>query len=456
MHRPGPRRAPVAALILIGSLAVGCATYRTGLEPVLERLTKGDPSRALEALERSPRETDALYLLERATLLRAVGRLDESSRTFDDADRIAEDLYTRSLSNEAASLVTSDRVRPYRPASYERLLARFFQARNYADIGDREGALVEARRIERLLDELQDAAGGQVHPFVPAAYATAGLLHEAAGRGDDALRLYRRLYVDAVAAGAEITAIPSWLELRMRRLAAVEGVDLGEILGPPDSTGEGSAAPPYTLVVYFEDGLVPPREEVRLDVPILKSESGKDASFLGPVVGERVVCMRDGRCRYEPVEVAYWLSIAFPVYGQERIAPRSGWVECAGGRWAVDPVADVEGAAREQLARDTPSILARTAIRALLKYTTERQAEKTGGEIAGLIANIFGAATEQAETRTWLTLPRHISMAVIDLDAPVDACRLSWDDNGSVQEEELPVRRIGGTSFGMAGYRYWH
>ena len=118
----------LGAFSLLCALGVGCAVYRTGLGPVLDRLAQGDAEAALEQLERSPRENDALYQLDRGTLLREAGRLDESSRAFDDADRIAEDLYTRSVSNEAASLLTTDRVRPYRPAPHERLLARVYQA----------------------------------------------------------------------------------------------------------------------------------------------------------------------------------------------------------------------------------------------------------------------------------------------------------------------------------------
>ena len=78
-----------------------------------------------------------------------------------------------------------------------------------------------------------------------------------------------------------------------------------------------------------------------------------------------------------------------------------------------------------------------------------------GGEIAGLVANIFGAATEHAETRTWLTLPQQVSMAVIDVESPVESCRLRWNDGETIHEEEVPVRGIDGTNFGIAGYRRW-
>lgn len=207
----GRRRIAVTlgALLALGTLGgPACAPYRSGLEDVLAQLARGDAIAALASLERRPRENDALYQLERGLLLREAKRFDESGAAFADADRIAEDLFTRSVSNEVASLAVSDRVRPYRPAPYERLLARFYQARNYIDRNDLEGALVEARRIEQLLNEQQDAAGGEVPAWIPLLYLTAGIIQEAGGRPEEALRLYRRLYDDARRRGADLDALP--------------------------------------------------------------------------------------------------------------------------------------------------------------------------------------------------------------------------------------------------------
>jgi len=208
-------------------------------------------------------------------------------------------------------------------------------------------------------------------------------------------------------------------------------------------------------VVILEQGFVPPRQEVRIDVPILKTESGKDASSLGPVVGERVVCMRDGRCRYESTEIDYWLSIALPTCAPDRLRP--GWAQLRVGETEAgfQPVGNLSTEARAQLDRDMPSILARTAVRALLKYAAERQARKAGGEVGGIFANILGVASERAETRTWLTLPAEISMAVVDLQAPSDTVLVQCGDRGTDRPDAVPVAWIPGTNFGFASHRRW-
>ncbi len=111
--------------------------------------------------------------------------------------------------------------------------------------------------------------------------------------------------------------------------------------------------------------------------------------------------------------------------------------------------------ARAQLERDMASILPRTAVRALLKFAAQRQAKKAGGDVGGILANMLGAATERAETRTWLTLPRQISIAVIDLQSAADSIRVGWVDGSRIREEEVPLRRIEGTNFGFSGFRSW-
>lgn len=459
--RPGRSRPSCGAirstaLVVVGlSLVVGCASYHTGLEPVLERLSRGDAASALARLERSPREDDALYQLERGLLLRLVGRLGESCAAFDEADRITDDLYTRSVTNEFASLVTNDRVRPYRPAAYERLLSHFYQARNYLELRDMEGALVEARRMERLLDEFQDEWEGEVRVCMPAVTLLAGLLQEAGGHPEDALRLYRRGVLDAGHAAGGTRALPGWLPGRMRRLADAIGLD-PELLPPAETGRRLDTEGPFTVVVILEQGFIAPRREVRFDVPILKSEAGKDATSLGPVVGERLVCMRDGRCRYESTEIDYWLSIALPTCDPDRFRPITAEVRVGGQGARLEAAGDLSMEARAQLDRDMPSILARTAVRALLKYAAERQARKAGGEVGGIFANILGAASERAETRTWLTLPAEISMAVVDLQTMSDTVRLEDDGWNADGLEAVRVIWIPGTGFGFASVRRWH
>jgi hypothetical protein len=231
------------------------------------------------------------------------------------------------------------------------------------------------------------------------------------------------------------------------------GVDLTGELPEPDEHSRGEP-PGFTAVLFFEQGFVPPRLEARIDVPIFKKEVDGAVVGLGPVIGTRSLAIhREGWVAPRGVEIAYWLAIALPHYGPDPFVPAQP--RLASGRRTAEAIAfgDVAGQAREQLARDMPGIAARTAIRALTKYLAHREAKKQGGELVGLLTNILGAVTEQAETRTWLTLPHEISVAVLELPAAVERVDLQWF--GGKRNEPLELVTMPGTDVGFCLFRTW-
>ena len=93
------------------------------LVQAVEALEREDFSSALRTLEERPDPGSVLWQAERGTLLRRLGRYEESNQAFFEAARLQEERYTRSVSNEALALAVSDAVRPYRAFAFE---AAFF------------------------------------------------------------------------------------------------------------------------------------------------------------------------------------------------------------------------------------------------------------------------------------------------------------------------------------------
>jgi hypothetical protein len=74
----------------------------------------------------------------------------------------------------------------------------------------------------------------------------------------------------------------------------------------------------------------------------------------------------------------------------------------------------IDQIANQTLEAYMPAITARAVARAVLKYNMAREAGKKN-DMAGLMVNIMGFVTEQADTRSWLTLPANIQMARLKL-----------------------------------------
>ncbi len=72
-------------------------------------------------------------------------------------------------------------------------------------------------------------------------------------------------------------------------------------------------------------------------------------------------------------------------------------------------------AARITFDAEKPTIFFKTIARGLTKYLAGREVKKAGGDVAGILANIFGAVTESADTRSWLTLPADVHLVRLTL-----------------------------------------
>jgi uncharacterized protein len=405
-----------ALVLALALLAAGCATHAERRARVEGAMARGDYAGALAELDRTQKDPrDVLYLCDRGLLLHYLARYPESNQAFEAAETRISDLYTRSLSKEALSLLTSDNAIPYDGAPFERALIHYYRVLNYTGEDDLEGALVECRKANLLLSALGEKTAYQDDAFLE--YLTA-LLYQDAGEWNDA-GVSLRAAETAYARYAQVFGVapPPPLDCDLRRLA-------GE---PCDTLPRGYGE----LVFFFENGMAPIKEQTDLTLPILKGESDRfrdDRDGFALLLAGRA----EGYA-YEKAELDYLLEVAVP-----RIQARPPLARCAEVS-AGDAVArtvvveDIAALSRAALADAMPKILAKTVARAIVKYLATRGIEKKTGEVGGFLANLLTAATERADTRGWITLPDDIQMARLALPAGEQRVRVRLlDAAGSV------------------------
>ena len=133
------------ALLVLLCLSLGCSPY--SMEEVRIAFEEGDFDAALIELDAGGKgEAKLPYLFERGLVAHYGDRFDESNRTFELAEITSDDLYTKSVSREALSLLTSDNLRSYAGSQYERLLIHYYRAFNYVYLNMPDDALVECRK----------------------------------------------------------------------------------------------------------------------------------------------------------------------------------------------------------------------------------------------------------------------------------------------------------------------
>ncbi len=388
---------------------------------VREPLVLGDLGAARTFLEdRKPGGEGLPYLMEMGLVLRLQDDFPASNVTFESAEVLVEDLYTKSLSKEALSLALNDEVRPYDGESWERVLVNYYRALNYIDLGEYEGALVECRKINHKLEVYADSddTPPTYRSDAFAEYLTA-LLYEAGGEMNDAwvsLRLADEAfahYEDAYGVPA-----PSFVAQDLLRVAEAQGYhdDVARLRERfPDTTWRSTEdlLQNGEIVVFYEEGFVPAKIQQEITLPIFKTEyETLDTHELARTLSQRAHPRHE--IHYAKTELDYLLRVAIPAYPPRSPAEDPGYavVRAAGAQCSTEIAEDVGAIARRGLDDAMGRILFRTILRALGKYALTRAAEKED-EVAGLFTNILTAFTEKADTRSWITLPNTIQIARI-------------------------------------------
>jgi hypothetical protein len=418
--------APLCAILLLG-----CArTYFRQISPVLHELSGENYEAALAELDGRLEEGTFLYHAEKGTILSYAERYEESNVEFDRAETIREDLYTRSISKEVASLLLSDRTKDYRGEDFEDVLLNYFMTMNYLALEEFEDALVECRKLNHKLVVLNDMYE-QKNTYGSDAFAEylTGAVYDSDGDCDDAFISYRasvEAYDDYETQYG--TPRPSFLRTDLIRAADLchFGDDVALWRERFGLTGELGLDPDEGEVLFiFENGMIPAKDEVFMDVPIPD--------------GEGYYMARMAFATYEtfPPTVAY------------------GDLQASGRTVRTELVEDIQAIAATNVEDRRGREIARTIARGAAKYLAykgvkegveaavkdeEKEEDKgaeVAGEVAGAIVNIIGLATEQADTRSWLSLPQEIQAARFGLPEGLHDLEIDFYDRSGARVERV-------------------
>ncbi|KPJ78806.1 MAG: hypothetical protein AMJ54_01595 [Deltaproteobacteria bacterium SG8_13] len=345
---------------------------------------------------------EALFYMEEGLLAHFAGRYRESIDSLLKAESILDELYTRSISKQAASFVFNDNTIPYRGEDFEDAMVNLYLALNFAALGATEDALVEARQVDNelnLINSRYDEDQKNVYREDAFIRFLMGVLYESGKEINDAFISYRKseeIYRNDYATHYRVSA-PRFLIENLLASASALGFD-AEI---------------KQIRQRYPDVEFPRLEEKndRAEIFIIHYNG------IGPSKMERqwLIPMPDG----------YMASIAYPVFEEKPYRISSGIVHLQnvdgnrrfGGQ--TELMEDIGFIAVQNLENRISRIKAKAITRATSKYMATKAASKAAndqaGELAGLLVqvagNIAAAATERADVRHWRMLPDEIRVA---------------------------------------------
>jgi hypothetical protein len=385
-------------VLALAACAPPSVAYREHLSTLVASRDWAGATRAIDEA-RGPKygEKDrVLYWLDKGAVLHSARDYAQSDAVLDQAEVRIEELYTKSLSQAAGTVLVNDATQDYASEPHERALLYVLRALNYAYQHKVDDAVVEARKVTAFLEGHGERVQMKTYRDDGLAHLLSAMLFEDAGRYDDA-----RISRDAA-------------ERAYARYGRDYGVPLPKFGLRPRAAGEGE------LVLLHYNGRVPLRGSKQTSVPVGRKQTVRELARSGDD------------------EDQAQLPIALPtVVDQPYTIRRSSLV--AAGRSAQSVVVEPVGAITiKALEDELPAIRARAVARATAKGGAYSAAEAAGSSKLVRGAGLSAAgAFEQADTRGWATLPAEIRMARVSLPAGVHDVQVFYEDGqGAVTFQE--------------------
>lgn len=467
----GVRRWALAAVGLV--LLAGCANPATRrLDAFRTRLSQGDLKGGLDQVRSSKKlygeKSIFLYEMDLGVLHHYLGNWDSSIVHIEKAEQIADDLYARSITNEAVSLATSDNMRPYRPRQYESVLLAQFQLLNYLAKGDLDGGLVEVRRGGILLDKLRERDSGKYHDDGGLEYLHS-VVYQAAGQRDDA-KISLRRSLAAYSAGKvplpeQVRDVATWTLRDDPRGKIFEelGISKGEHLDQAKALEKA----PSEIVVLVYRGRTPELDQIRAWGEWVQGglfawhwsdpSTGKDYTDAVPLFPLGGSGRTNGR--------TFHVNFTFPV--RKDVEPKVAAVDVETPQGVLKPTAlsDTRILLDQDLADGHTALVVRTVVRVgtrTLAAQKLKSSMSTGNPLLDLLANLgldfAQGSIEQSDLRQCIWLPREVGIVRIPVDPGTHAIRARAVDRagrpiGERTYGDVEVGR-GRTRFLVAAFPY--
>jgi len=441
------------ALLLVASGLASCAgspmrQYDGELKETVQLVSNGAVKQAIEQLEKNnapgaiTKDKDILYYLEKGELLTLDSNYPGGKEAWLKADefvRVWEDSVRSDPSKvigDIGSFLVNDKTRRYDGQDYEKVMLSTNLTLSHIMQGNYDLARIEMKKTyerekliegfrEKEYDKLQDdAKKQQVTTDVkqmkdyPMAELDTPEVSALKNGFQNAFAHYLAGYF------FEVTGESSLAEPGYRNALKLAPNSRLVQAGLKDVGRRRPGAKESDVLFVIESGFSPSWKSITVPIPIPRSSGGLMVTPL-----------------------------SFPLIKSENKGFVPSVVNVAGKQLPVETLSNIDTMARRLLKDQMPGILLRTVIRAVLKSVAQDQAYK-GGLVLGLATNAATVVTEQADDRSWRTLPERISVARATLPQGTQMIEFQTG-NGSFQKEVtignrfsiIPVRIAGGTVY---------
>jgi len=378
-----------------------------------------------------PSKDTLLYFLDSGMLSHLAGKYKESNAAFEKAKMLAEQLYTKSLTAEGASLLINDSQKAYDGEDYEIAMIYLIKALNYAAMGEENSAMVEIRQLDHFFKTISVNGGSAGDEEIrPGALYFSAIVRESAGDSNGALIDYKNAIAAFEKKGAKpprglitgcyAAAVNMGFQDDAQRIKEKYSLEQNEI----------SPASREEIIVVHINGPAPVKTGRKIEVSFGE----------GWAHAESIKTSGDDQKKFAAANSAArgfaskkTFSVSFPEYTQPPYSCAYLNVEIEGKKFKTEKTSDITSAAVKSLKDRINRIRAKSIARAWIKHVLAREAEKSAeksrGKTMGMLVGgglrALSAATEQADIRSWRTLGSEIAICRIPAEEGTHNLRLN-------------------------------
>lgn len=393
-----------------------CATYYQQNIKFQSYVSTGDIPKAKEILEKDKSKKNknkVLYLFNKGWIDWISKNYNESNVAFEEADRIIED-QQKNLGLEALALVSNPSVKPYKPEDFEVVLVNYYKALNYLSLGKNREALVEVRKINEKLNQLNDKYPDHKNRYQDDAFAhiVMGLIYDANREYNDAFIAYRNalnVYENSYSKNFNLQA-PEQLKKDLLRAAYRTGFmeELRFYEQKFNMKYEHQANQGGELVFLWHNGLGPVKSEWSINFSKTGNNDGwvtfanEQYGMSFPIfIGDKSDKEKSGFAKLS------FLRIAFPKYLERKPIFTRAEILSNDKTYTLETAQDINGIAFKTLNDRMLREMGNSILRLATKKAIEAAARKENQDLGSAIG-ILNALTEKADTRNWQTIPYNI------------------------------------------------
>lgn len=448
-------------LLLLLIAFQSCNTYRDMTSGVEADLYSGNFQSASANLDMNKflqkDRNRLLYLMEKGKIEHLLGNYESSNNYLEQAYIMIDDRIRTNVGQAISSKFTNPMAEPYKGEDFEKVTIHYYKALNYFHLGMPNEALVEAKRINIKLYELNEKYSENKNKYSEDAFSQIlqGILYESTGDINNAFIAYRnaeeiyskndgsyfgvplpeQLKSDLLRTSKAVGFMEEHNNYRTKFNIAPDPVPAKPKQAPakgkkgkksqkaqakpePAHEPEKPKEPEITgeAIVFWENGLGPAKDQ------IIITASGGSGIFYGTymdgdVMEEIIIPIPIGS------DIGSINAIAIPKY-TARESYYSKAAIMVGDKeqdfqLAQDFYPIAKQCLKDRMLREVIGIVTRFAVKKAASEGAGAIGKELfgdlGGELVKLGADAAGAATEKADTRNWQSLPSTIAYSRVPL-----------------------------------------